>query len=662
MKHLRLAAGVFIMIAVFFFSALPSIADYQFDDINGPSGISSQWVIINDETDTFGASHSQAMQISADLLTSGTAAINVINGTPSSVTDRNLQTFFLVVAEGQGDFDMNLRSQTVDFDVSTPGAVLDTTVDENSSPYIGTMQANQSGNNSSAWRNYHFRIARNNDTRNAYDTVIQSFYFQQNATGLPSSGIPRAMVISNVHLGTAADASSPLIVRTTLRDSSGTNASNGNIIAYDRTSWRMNKSTTTDNPQWVFIPVDDLNTDNKSIPRHLTTEVANNSAYRYGVTYSSGTGATEPPYEWKFDMFRPQGATNIPARIILNPESNIAPGLVTVYRRNYNVNEQNKTPLHVFGVDTSDRGHYALTLNHRIIYGEPYGTPYTYQGEGRFNLYEVTAFKPKLASNESAFLNRVANITESAGTVGFPKSMSFSSTSVTRETPEADVIAYFTVNQTAVTPSGATEGIMPLHITFNIPVTLVQGNTWWNEMLQEWRKSGRIEAKFAEKYNLYLRSANGRLLNLTQELEDKGVYDSTVKVFYDDERGVNTRDNVSGLLTVSFMGMMMNGTRDGVRPELSIVSDDSNLQQNNYIVIRDGVNDSKWNLEFLIAPAGWYDNPNRQAVANPVNNNTRNNSGGSAGSSGGGCGVFAVIPGLFALIPAMRKYRREGRL
>lgn len=659
MKHLRLAAGVFIMIAVFFFSALPSIADYQFDDIEGPSGISSQWVIINDESDTFGATHTNAIQISADLLTANTATINVINGSPSTVLNRNLQTFFIVLAEGEGNFDMNMRSQTIDFDVSTPYLGLNTIVNVNASPYIGTMQPNQSGNDTSGWKNFHFRLARNNDTKNTYDTAIQSFYFQQNPGGSSSNGIPRAMVISNVHSGTAADAVSPLIVRTTLRDSSNIE---GNIIAYDRTSWLMNDNKTAGNSQWVFIPVDNLDTDNSRIEYYLTTEVANNSAYRYAVTYPDGTGARVPPYAWKFDIFRPQGTTDIPRTILLNSESNIAPGLVTVYHRKYNVNEQNKTPLRVFGVDTPDAGQYALTLNHRILYGQRYGSTVTYRVEGKFNLYEITAFRPRLASMESAFFNRVASITKSSGTVGFPTSLSFSTSSVTRTTPEADVIQYFTLNQNAVTPSGKTEGIMPVHITFNIPVTLIHDNTWWNDMLKTWREDGRIEDKFAEKYNLYLRSSNGRLLNLTQELEDKGVYNSAVKVFFDEDRGTVTSDNYSGLITVSFIAMMMNGTRDGTRPELSIVSDDSNLQQNNYIVIRDGVNDSKWNMTFLIAPAGWYDNPNRQAVANPVNTNTNTNNNSSAGSSGGGCGTFAGITALFALIPAMRKNRSEGRL
>ncbi len=659
MKHLRLAAGVFIMIAVFFLSALPSIADYQFDDIEGPSGISSQWVIINDEFDTFGATHTEAIRISGDLLTANTATVNVINGSPdvSSVSNRNLHTFFIVLAEGEGDFDMNMRSQTLDFDVSSPVLGLNTIVNVNASPYIGTMQPDQSGNTTSGWKNFHFHLARNNDTKNTYDTAIQSFYFQQNPSGSPSNGIPRAMVISNVHSGTAADAVSPLIVRTTLRDSSNLE---GNIIAYDRTSWTMNDNKTAGNSQWVFIPVNNLNTDNSRIEYYLTTEVANNSAYRYAVTYPDGTGARIPPHAWKFDIFRPQGTTDIPRTILLNTESNIAPGLVTVYHRKYNVNEQNKTPIRVFQVDTPDAGQYSLTLNHRILYGQRYGSTVTYRVEGKYNLYEITAFRPRLASMESAFFSRVARITKSSGTVGFPSSLSFSTSSVTRSTPEADVIQYFTLNQNAITPSGTTEGIMPVHITFNIPVTLVQDNSWWNNMLEEWRGSGRIEDKFAEKSNLYLRSSNGRLLNLTQELEDKGVYNSAVKVFFDEERGTVTSDNYSGLITVSFIAMMMNGTRDGERPELSIVSDDSNLQQNNYIVIRDGVNDSKWNMTFLIAPAGWYDNPNRQVLTPNSGNYTSNNS--STGSSGGGCGVAAGISTLFALIPAMRKNRREGRL
>ena len=91
------------MLAIAIFSAGIVYADYQFDDLQGPSGVGSQWVVINDTNDTFGASHSEAVRISADLLTSGTARLDVISGnSANTVQDRNLQTFFLVLSSKRG--------------------------------------------------------------------------------------------------------------------------------------------------------------------------------------------------------------------------------------------------------------------------------------------------------------------------------------------------------------------------------------------------------------------------------------------------------------------------------------------------------------------------------------------------------------------------------
>ncbi|MBR0249242.1 MAG: hypothetical protein IJQ70_09740 [Synergistaceae bacterium] len=132
MYSLRKAALVLAVIAI---SAGISYADYQFDDLQGPSGVSSQWVVINDTNDTFGASHSEAVRISADLLTSGIARLDVISGnSANTVQDRNLQTFFLVLSEGAGQFDMSMRSQALAFDVSTPNLGLNTIVNENLTP------------------------------------------------------------------------------------------------------------------------------------------------------------------------------------------------------------------------------------------------------------------------------------------------------------------------------------------------------------------------------------------------------------------------------------------------------------------------------------------------------------------------------------------------
>ena len=611
-------------------------ADYLFDDLQGPSGISTQWMVINDTDDTFGASYTEPVRISADLLTSGTARLDVLSGnSANTVSDRNLQTFFLVLSEGSGNFDMSMKSQALAFDASTPNLGMNTIVNENMTPYIDTKQADQSGSNSSDWKTFHFSIARQND-RTKYDTVIQSFMFQQNPGNTPSQAIVRPMVISNVCSGTAIDGRAPLVVRMSLRDSS---LADGNIIAYDRAIWVMNQSKTVGNNQWVFIPVDDLNTDNTRIEYYLTTEIANNTSYRYAVRYPDSTGGTVPPSSWKFDMFRPQGTTNIPRTFLLAAESNIAPGLVTVYNRRYNVNEYNKTPIHVFPVDTPDYGDYDLSLNHRIIFGKRLGETYRYPAqEGRFNLFEVTAFQPRLAS--TTFYDDVARVTRSSGTVSSPSTQIFSASSVKREVIADDVLQYFTLDQSipAGVRSDNSEGMLPLHITFNIPVTLVNDNAWWNEMLKVWRNTGRIEDMFANKYDLYLRAGDNNVWNLTQELRDKGYYSELVKVFLDEDRGRLTQDNYSGLLTVHFIVMLMDGTRDGVRPELSIIPDNSISQQNNYIVIRDGNPDNRWYMTFFIAPSGWQDNP---SYSHNSNNNTNEPQGTSSSSGGGGCRASA---------------------
>lgn len=203
------------------------------------------------------------------------------------------------------------------------------------------------------------------------------------------------------------------------------------------------------------------------------------------------------------------------------------------------------------------------------------------------------------------------------------------------------------------------EGIFPLHITFNIPVTLVNDNAWWNEMLKVWRNTGRIEDMFANKYDLYLRAGSNNVWNLTQELKAKGYYNELVKVFLDDERGRLTQDNFSGLITVSFIVMLMDGTRDGLRPELSIAPDNSVSQQNNYIIVRDGNLDNRWNMTFFVAPSGWQDNPTSPDTNNNSGNETGSKGVTGGGSGGGGCEMSAVS-GIFALLGAVFMIRRRS--
>ena len=66
-------------------------------------------------------------------------------------------------------------------------------------------------------------------------------------------------------------------------------------------------------------------------------------------------------------------------------------------------------------------------------------------------------------------------------------------------------------------------------------------------------------AKSLEKVGKFADTAVPALLD---EMIKKGAYDSQVKVFMDEDRGV---------ITVSFIAMLMDGTRDGARPALYLV-------------------------------------------------------------------------------------------
>ncbi|MBQ7592717.1 MAG: hypothetical protein IJU48_00010 [Synergistaceae bacterium] len=648
MSYLRKIAGILIIFAVM--SGGLAYADYQFDDLLGPSGVSYQWMMLNNGGETFGAKHAVAIDVSGDILTTGDAILEVQNGdSASTITDRNLHTFFFVLTDGHGEFDMNFRSPTMSFDVATSNIGVDTSLNENSTYYYDTKTANgrPEGDYDALWRNYSFSIDRNREGRR-YDTVAQYFYFQQNPHTAPSQGIPRPMVISNVSSGTATD--EPLELRMTLRD---TPNMNGNIVAYTRDTWSVEDNKTVDADPWVFVPVDDLNVGNMRINYYLTTEVVNHTSVRYMAIPYDSYGSWEFPTFWKFDLPRYQGTTYIESNFQLAPLSHIAPGLVSVYQRPFDVNENMKRPLRIKPIDDNrGTGTYDLLLSHRIVYGKRLGDTYKQPANvGTFNFFEITAYQPNPADNH--FYDNVAKLTGADGKkIATPTTSIFTANSVNQGTnPSSRAIQYFTVNQNIPgnLRSSSSEGMLPMHITINIPVTLINNRTWWNNLVDEWRSSGHIEDTFADSYELYLMAEDNNIWNLSQELREKGLYNDQLKVFFDEDRGRITQDNYRGVITVSFIAMLLDGTRDGVRPELSIVSDDSVDQENKYIVIRDGKLDNKWNMTFFIAPAGFFENPGSER-----NNNANS---GSTGGGGGGCsaGMLGII-GL-AVVFMKRKAR-----
>ena len=666
-KVFRKTAGILIIIAVMFICVGTSYADYKFDDMYGTSGKSYQWMILNRSGQTFGDTHQEAIDVSGDIITSNANSLYVLNGrTESDLADRELYTMFLVAADGKSDFTVNFRALPLanHTDIASPYLEVSTPWDRSATEYdlyTATLSILNppSGKDyyDALWRKWNFQIARSNNTK--YDSVAQYFYFPQNLTDEPFQGLPRPMVIANVYPGPADTQDSALKLRTILRDSSSTNA---NIVAYDQFTWVMNENKTypqyADDGQWVFVPVDDLNTDNSRINYYLSTEVINRSAIRYAA-YNGNTNTVMYPAYWRFNLAHYHESPYILPRFTLHQDSHAAPGLVSVYRRSYNVNEADKIPLRLYAIDNpSTPGVYTLTLNHKVLFGKRLGETYKLKAsEGSFNQIEITAFQPRTETG-SVFYDEVARVTRSTRNVSVPTSNIFTGSSITRELMPNSAIQYFTIDQAIPgnIRTASTEGILPLHITFNIPATTI-GSTVWDNLVQELHRAdegANLANAFADNFHIYLQATTStgqpNPWDLTQQLEASSVssaYVNQVKVFLDEQRGKRTSDTYEGVLTVSFIVMLMDGTRDGARPEFSLVSDTSNATEGerNYIVIRDGVNDNKWNMTFFVAPSSYFDN---QATNNPVP--VSNNSGGSGGGGGCNSGMLGLIMGAVVLV------------
>ena len=161
----------------------------------------------------------------------------------------------------------------------------------------------------------------------------------------------------------------------------------------------------------------------------------------------------------------------------------------------------------------------------------------------------------------------------------------------------------------------------------------------WEGLLDQWHETGDIKSVFARNFSLYLRSGEENDWNLIQELEKQGYYDKLVKVLLDEQRGV---------ITVSFIAMLMDGTRDGTRPALQVVPDRTTTTENDFLVLRDGEFDNRWNLTFYAAPAEYKQNPITPGTGGSD----------SEKSGGGGCDSLGLgMMGLLAAALLIRKGR-----
>ena len=119
MKNFRKIAGALISLAIMFLFTGACLAGYEFDDLKG-NAFTAQWMAINQIGGTFGGNFNEAIQVSTDIITDydDFSTVNILNGrSDEEIDDRELHVLFLVIAEGQAQFYIDMQTEEKSFDI-----------------------------------------------------------------------------------------------------------------------------------------------------------------------------------------------------------------------------------------------------------------------------------------------------------------------------------------------------------------------------------------------------------------------------------------------------------------------------------------------------------------------------------------------------------------
>ncbi len=641
------AAGILTIAAAL--SISPAEAYYKFDDLLPPSGVGEQWMVVTGDLDTVGApagsgvtdtSDQKALEASGDIV-SGQNPVVVMNGTGVNAGEnRDIHRMFFVMRDYSGTLTVDFHAPSIS-EATTPD-VLDVTDN-----YKYTVKKTPLGTEKSTAKRYEMFFNKNTDENRAsggYGSVRGDFAFHQNPSDTSSQTLIAPLIIANVCNGTSVKA--PLDIRAMICDKA-TTKQRRNILTYDKISWSVETEgdKTAGGDQWFLLPVSTMYPTEEEVKYPITTEVRNHTAIRYAPQRYDDYDTQYIPSWWRFDLphtFK-NAEDNLHDHFQLADLSHAAPGLITGFTGKINVNAGQNRPVRMYPVDPAG-SHHDLILNPRVIrcvnLGTAEGTAAKYTDALP---YQVMAFNLRAASTN--FLENVATKMKTVGgqelTVMVPSTTNFFSPNSIADAYVSDnAIVSFTVKQSIPgnLRKNGTEGMLPLHVTVNLLKRDLQVSSHWDELATQWHNEGNIRSLFAQYFRIYLISHqddnNDVHWDMSETLQDKGDYYDQVKVFLDEDREC---------ITVSFMMMLMDGTRDGTRPTFDLAQDITNTTENKFIIVRDGKKDDKWNLTCYVAPAGFTENNN---------NDSPSDTSGATSSGGGGCstaGSGALILTLTAL-------------
>lgn len=497
-----------------------------------------------------------------------------------------------------------------------------------------------------------------------YGSTVGTLVFRQSAsfdtgyTGWRES-IQIPIVVANVHDGPASDPGNELLFDMRVLDTTASD----DIVERIKFRWGADENMTQD--LGTFFMMRPTNT---SLPTYaLETRVTNRTGTRYrlqrydmiGSRPTSYDTTIEPPYRldyrdirpdhWKYDV-TPDLYGSLPTSFQLDKQSQIAPGLITVYR--HDVGRGYSTIDMTYGTSESFRlypfsssAYKELTLSYRRVAGMTLGGGSS-SSAGRWRArgfhmgfvdlrqdedntereLETMMGKPPVmiptgAAGVSASDAYIRSSALNAFTIStlVPAGLVSMDLEIVSRDASGDVI------ESREVP--AEIAIQPVTIRLRVPRQEALLRSRWAE-LENAASSRELLRIFSRFGSIWVRSMSTRALDrdLLAALGDRGVDPSDcIRAFtYDDE------------LYLDFIVFLADAKspKEGYTGYIDVFEDDGIP----YILIGDGEADGKWELSFYIDSAGADPEPERPTSGDVA----------PAGKEeGGGCGAWPW--GLLAL-------------
>ncbi len=470
-----------------------------------------------------------------------------------------------------------------------------------------------------------------NETDN-YGSVTGHAAFRQSVsldlgyTGYRES-INVPLVVANVHDGPASDPGNELYFDMTIQETSGDLSGGyvsgdviGDVITRTKFRWGVSDNMTR-NLGTLFI----MTPYGGRMPTYtLLSRITNRTGTRYrvqrydtlGVPASDDLiGGRSPrdlePLHWRYDL-TPDLYGSLPAYFLLDEQSQVAPGLVTVYRNKIDTTYGSSESFRLYPF--SDEGKkYDLRLSYRRIGGMTrLGRVYS-QFTGNRYRWRATAFHMTFADVVKNETNTERELTLMMGKPPVMPKAGYGFGGVSDKYIKADALNSFEIaslvpadlvsmDQEIVSRDASGDvvsrdvptqiAVLPMQIRFCIPrqEQLLVGH--WEELEQA--TEAQLLERFARFGTVWVRSTqtNERDMNLFSAIGNRGAdLGECVRAFIHDD-----------CLYLDLIVLMADAKSPKAQytAYCEIVRDD----EVPYVLLGDGAADGKWNLSFYVAAAG----------------------------------------------------------